>query len=124
MEAPTEKEDPHTSSLTINKQLISGVWHVGCDVMGNQAWVKDEISNPKGIKSREGHRLIKCGDPNHWIIYLDANGKPFMMDEIESGATGGTLHTKFYTDNTYQTEMSIADIQCGERIYWTTWHND
>jgi hypothetical protein len=39
--------------------------------MGNQAWVKDEISNPQGIKSKEGHRLAYCGDPSHWIIYLD-----------------------------------------------------
>ena len=120
----TEDEETYSSSLVINKQLISGVWHVGCDVMGNQAWVKDEISNPQGIKSREGHRLNKCGDPTHWIIYLDTNGVPFMMDEIQSGATGGTLHTKIYTDATYQTEMSITDIHCGERIYWTTWHND
>ena len=31
----TEDEETYSSSLVINKQLISGVWHVGCDVMGN-----------------------------------------------------------------------------------------
>ena len=120
----TEKEDPYNSVLMINKTLISGVWHVGCDVMGNQKWVKDEISNPKGIPSREGHRLAYCGDPSHWIIYLDEYGVPFMMDEIKSGATGGTLNTKFFTDGTYTEEKSISEIKCGERIYWITWHND
>lgn len=120
----TEKEDPQNSSLVINKELISGVWHVGCDVMGNQAWVKDEISNPQGIPSREGHRLAYCGDPSHWIIYLDESGKPYMMDEIKSGSTGGTLHTKFYTDSTFTQEMPISQIGCGERIYWTTWNRD
>lgn len=81
MDVPYSKEtEPEISTLTINKTLISGVWHVGCDVMGNKAWVKDEISNPQGIPAREGHRLAYCGDPSHWIIYLDTSGKPFMMD--------------------------------------------
>ena len=67
----TEHQDPCNSSLLIDKTLISGVWHVACDVMGNKKWVKDEISNPEGIPSKEGHRLAYCGDPSHWIIYLD-----------------------------------------------------
>lgn len=119
----------NSSSLIINKTLISGVWHVGCDVMGNQAWVKDEISNPQGIPSKEGHRLTYCGDPAHWIIWLDNMGHPFQMDEIKSGSTGGTLNTKFYTDNTYTVTKDISTISVGERIYWTTenkgqvWHH-
>ena len=90
--------------------------------MGKSSWVKDEISNPEGIRSREGHRLAYCGDPSHWIIYLDENGCPVWMDEIKSGATGGTLSTKFYTDGTYSEEKDISTVQIGERIYWTTAH--
>ena len=56
-------------------------------------------------------------------------GHPFRMDEIKSGATGGTLNTKFYTDNTYTVIKDISTISVGERIYWTTenkgqvWHH-
>lgn len=51
------------------------------------------------------------------------------MVEIKSGSTGGTLGTKFYTDETFTKRRSISTIQVGERIYWTTengsqvWHH-
>ena len=121
--------DPAPASLSINKELISGVWHVACDVMGNKAWVKDQISNPEGIPAKQGHRLAYCGDPYHWIIYLDTYGNPYQMDEIHSGATGGTLNTKFYTDGTYTEQIDISELQVNQRIYWTTenkgqvWHH-
>jgi hypothetical protein len=44
------------------------------------------------------------------------------MDEIKSGATGGILAAKFYTDETYTEVKNIKTIKAGERIYWTTEH--
>lgn len=123
IESIQEKEEPIVGNLTIGKKVIAGAWHVACDVMGNQKWVKDEISNPEGIPAREGHRLAYCGDPNHWIIWLDTTGTPFDIKEIKSGATGGTLDTKIYTDGTYTEYKNIADIKLGQRMYWTTQHN-
>ena len=107
-------------NLVINKQLITHIWHTECDVMGNQAWVPD-IDNPTGDRSREGHRLDHCGQPGNWIIYLDENGTPYMLEEKNAGgANGGTLTARFYSDGTYTQEISIDDINLNERIYFTT----
>ena len=107
-------------NLVINKQLITHIWHTECDVMGNQAWVPD-IDNPTGNKSREGHRLDHCGQPGNWIIYLDENGTPYMLEEKNAGgANGGTLTARFYSDGTYTQEIGIDDINLNERIYFTT----
>lgn len=118
------EEDASTGNLVISKKLLSNVWHVGCDVMGDQTWVKDEINNPEGIPSKDGHRKNKCGDPTHWNIYINTDGVPYMLQEIKSGATNGTLNTCFYTDNTYTKIRDISDIKIGERVYWTTWNFD
>ena len=107
-------------NLVINKQLITHIWHTECDVMGNQAWVPD-IDNPTGDRSREGHRLDHCGQPGNWIIYLDENGTPYMLEEKNAGgANGGTLTARFYSDGTYTQEIGIDDINLNERIYFTT----
>lgn len=107
-------------NLVINKQLITHIWHTECDVMGNQAWVPD-IDNPTGNRSREGHRLDRCGQPGNWIIYLDENGTPYMLEEKNAGgANGGTLTARFYSDGTYSQEIGIDDINLNERIYFTT----
>jgi len=107
-------------NLVINKQLITHIWHTECDVMGNQAWVPD-IDNPTGDRSREGHRLDHCGQPGNWIIYLDENGTPYMLEERNAGgANGGTLTARFYSDGTYSQEIGIGDINLNERIYFTT----
>ena len=107
-------------NLVINKQLITHIWHTECDVMGNQAWVPD-IDNPTGDRSREGHRLDHCGQPGNWIIYLDENGTPYMLEERNAGgANGGTLTARFYSDGTYTQEIGIDDINLNERIYFTT----
>ena len=88
--------------------------------MGNQAWVPD-IDNPTGDRSREGHRLDHCGQPGNWIIFLDENGVPYMLEEKNAGgANGGTLTARFYSDGTYTQEIGIDDINLNERIYFTT----
>lgn len=107
-------------NLVINKQLITHIWHTECDVMGNQAWVPD-IDNPTGDRSREGHRLDHCGQPGNWIIFLDENGVPYMLEEKNAGgANGGILIARFYSDGTYTQEIGIDDINLNERIYFTT----
>lgn len=107
-------------NLVINKQLITHIWHTECDVMGNQAWVPD-IDNPTGDRSREGHRLDHCGQPGNWIIYLDENGVPYMLEEKNAGgANGGILIARFYSDGSYSQEIGIDDINLNERIYFTT----
>ena len=107
-------------NLVINKQLITHIWHTECDVMGDQAWVPD-IDNPTGDKSREGHRLDHCGQPGNWIIFLDENGVPYMLEEKNAGgANGGILIARFYSDGTYTQEIGIDDINLNERIYFTT----
>lgn len=111
--------------------VTCNVWHTECDVMGDQYWVKDEISNPKGIKSKEGHRLDHCGAKDSWYVYLDKYGKPYSMLEMKAGSTNNLipLPATFYTDATYTELRDPATIEAGERIYWTTtnkgqcWHH-
>lgn len=99
--------------------------------MGDEYWVKDEISNPKGIKSKEGHRKDHCGAIDSWYVYLDEYGKPYSMLEMKAGSTNNKipLPAIFYTDETYTKLRDPATIEVGERIYWTTenkgqvWHH-
>jgi hypothetical protein len=66
---------------------------------GGGIWKTDVIMNPTKKTSLEGHRSNKCGDPDHWIIWIDAETElPFRMDEIKSGATGGTLATMIFQE--------------------------
>ena len=160
----TEEEpapDPQTTgSLTITKTVSGQLWRVRCDYMGvddedtcdvryiNGAyWKRDWIKNPGGATSREGHRSNKCGDAEHWVIWADQDGVAYRMDEIKSGATGGTLPTVVYetkqymTDNeianignadrpgclskykeNFQTAMPYSAIQIDERLYWITFN--
>ena len=142
---------PATGSITVTKQLVGDIWHVRCDYMdgitfkaGGGYWKRDPITNPEGILSREGHRSNKCGDADHWVIWVGADGIPYRMDEIKSGATGGTLPTVIYRPRYQLTDseihsaiegdqdllwrysqnfidvMSWSDIKIGERMYWTT----
>ena len=131
-EVPYSKEtESDKSTIVITKTLYCNVWHTECDVMGDQYWVKDEISNPKGIKSKEGHRKDHCGAIDSWFVYLDKNGKPYSMLEMKAGSTNNLipLPAYFYTDETYTEPRDPATIQVGERIYWTTenkgqvWHH-
>ena len=153
--------DPETTgSLTITKTVSGQLWRVRCDYMDvtNQStynvlpingchWKRDYIKNPGGNTSREGHRDNKCGDAEHWVIWADQNGVAYRMDEIKSGATGGTLSTVVYsnavymTDNeianignpdrpeclskykeNFQTTMPYSDIRINERLYWITFN--
>ena len=124
---PTEE----IGSLIINKSLICNVWHTECDVMGDQYWVRDEISNPQGIRSKEGHRIDHCGAKDSWYVYLDEYGSPYAMLEMKAGSTNDLipLPATFYTDSTYTELRDPATIEVGERIYWTTenrgqvWHH-
>lgn len=151
---PTPTPTP-TVDITVNKTLIGSVWHIRCDYMdgetfhaGGGLWRRDWIMNPSGNTSKEGHRSNKCGDAEHWVIWVDANGQPFRMDEIKSGATGGTLPTVIYKPSTQYpiTEAEIremgrtgdpdlvwkynqqfvngvmdwSDIKIGVRMFWTT----
>ena len=117
-------ETEKSSSIIIKKTLYCNVWHTECDVMGDEYWIKDEISNPKGIKSKEGHRKDHCGAIDSWYVYLDEYGKPYAMLEMKAGATNNQipLPAHFYTDETYTEVRDPATIKAGERIYWTTEH--
>ena len=129
--APEVQTEPITGTLIINKTLYCHVWHTECDVMGDQYWVKDEISNPQGIKSKEGHRIDHCGAKDSWYVYLNEYGDPYAMMEMKAGSTNDLipLPAHFYTDETYTEVRDPATIEVGERIYWTTenkgqvWHH-
>ena len=158
---PDPEPDPKPGKITITKTVNGQLWRVGCDYMdvdgqdtcdvrhiNSTLWKRDWITNPEGVTSEEGHRKNKCGDDEHWVIWVGTNGVPYRMDEIKSGATGGTLPTVVYrtkeamTDEeianvgnpdrpeclakykqNFQEPMSYADIRVGERIYWITFNN-
>lgn len=159
--APEPEPDPEPGKITITKTVNGGLWRVGCDYMdvpGQKTcdvkkisgclWKRDWITNTNGVTSLEGHRNNKCGDHENWVIWVGTNGVPYRMDEIKSGATGGTLPTVVYrtkapmTDEeianignpdrpeclakykqNFQETMSYADIRVGERLYWITFNN-
>ena len=151
---PSPTPTPKPVNLTVNKKLIGSVWHIRCDYMdgetfkaGGGFWRRDWIKNPNGTLSKEGHRSNKCGDADNWVIWVDPDGNPFRMDEIKSGATGGTLPTVIYKPSAeypmseeelremgrtgdpnlvwkynqqFQEVMDWSDIKIGVRMYWTT----
>ena len=149
---------PSPGKIILQKTLVNDVWHIRCDVMdgttfqaGGGIWKTDVIMNPTKKTSKEGHRSNKCGDADHWIIWLDNTGTPFRMDEIKSGATGGTLPTmifeevyspqdlgfsgwrelepemtdkvELYKEN-FKIQKDITTVKPGERIYWVTWNGN
>lgn len=148
---PEPDPDPVYGSVTVNKQLVGDIWHIRCDYMdgtdfhaGGGIWKRDLISNPEGELSQEGHRSNKCGNDDNWVIWVGTDGTPYRMDEIKSGATGGTLPTVIYSprynlttdeirnmsvDDTdmiwrysqnFIDVMNWSDIRIGQRMYWTT----
>ncbi len=157
-EEPPPGPDPKPGKLTIRKTVNGRLWRVRCDYMdvegqdtcgilhiNDTIWKRDWITNPEGITSAEGHRLNKCGDDEHWVIWVSPGGVAYRMDEIKSGATGSTLSTVVYrtreamTDEeianignssrpeclekykqNFQETMSCADIEIGKRLYWIT----
>lgn len=155
---PEDKVTPSPtppSTITITKTLVGNMWHIRCDIMdttdfeaGGGKWKRDVISNPEGKTSQEGHRSNKCGDADHWVIWVDTSGTAYRMDEIKSGATGGTLPTVIYkpryelttaeiqnmtaddTELVYKYSQNFIDpmpwteIKIGERVYWTTTDRD
>ena len=151
-------DTPSPGKIILQKTLVNDVWHIRCDVMdgttfqaGGGIWKTDVIMNPTKKTSKEGHRSNKCGDADHWIIWLDNTGTPFRMDEIKSGATGGTLPTmifeevyspqdlgfsgwgelepemtdkvELYKEN-FKIQKDITTVKPGERIYWVTWNGN
>ena len=143
--------DPDTGTITLRKHLVGDIWHIRCDYMdgetfhaGGGIWKRDLIMNPSGNLSREGHRSNKCGNDDNWVIWVGEDGVPYRMDEIKSGATGGTLPTRIYSprydlssneiysmsvDDTdliwrysqnFIDTMGWSDIKIGQRLYWTT----
>ncbi len=147
--------DQPPTTIKLKKTVVGEIWLVRCDVMdgttfraGGGIWKEDVISNPiingKRNTSKEGHRSQFCGSEDHWIVWADQNGVPIRMDEIKSGATGGTLPTVVYQpqyeltkeeilsvtrENTelynkyvanFQTAIEWKDIDLTKRIYWTT----
>lgn len=148
---PTVTPEPVPGSITLSKQLVGEIWHIRCDYMdgetfhaGGGIWKRDVIKNPSGSTGKEGHRSNKCGDADNWVIWVGTDGVPYRMDEIRSGATGGTLPTVIYRpryhlssseiygmqaddldlvwkySQNFIDRMSFSDIQIGERLYWTT----
>ena len=158
---PEPEPDPEPGKITITKTVNGHLWRVGCDYMdvtnqttcdvryfSGNAWKRDWITNTNGVTSLEGHRKNKCGDHENWVIWVGTNGVPYRMDEIKSGATGGTLPTVVYRTKApmtydenanignpdrpeclakykqnFQEPMSYADIRVGERLYWITFNN-
>ena len=153
-----QEPTPAPGKIVLQKTLINDIWHIRCDVMdgtdfhaGGGIWKTDVIMNPTKQTSKEGHRSNKCGDADHWIIWLNSAGTPFRMDEIKSGATGGTLPTmifqevyspqdlglscwgelepemtdkvELYKEN-FKIPKDITTVQPGERIYWVTWNGE
>ena len=143
--------DLNTASVTVTKKVVGEIWHIRCDYMdgetfhaGGGIWKRDVISNPSGNLGDEGHRSNKCGDAEHWVIWVGADGIPYRMDEIKSGATGGTLPTVVYRprynlsdseimsldpsdenlvwrySQNFIDPMNWSDIHVGQRVYWTT----
>lgn len=146
-----DEQEPQTSSVVVTKKLVGEIWHIRCDYMdgetfvaGGGIWKRDVISNIEGALGAEGHRSNKCGDAEHWVIWVGADGVPYRMDEIKSGATGGTLPTIVYRprynlstsdimalspstpdinwkySQNFIDPMDWSNIRIGERLYWTT----
>ena len=159
---PEPDPTPDSAKLTIRKTVNGSLWRVRCDYMDVEGqdtcdvrvingvlWKRDWISNPRGTTSLEGHRSNKCGDAEHWVIWVNPAGVPYRMDEIKSGATGGTLSTVVYRTKVEMTDeeianvgnperpeclekykrnfeepMSYADVRTGKRLYWITSNGD
>ncbi|MBQ6925608.1 MAG: choice-of-anchor A family protein [Kiritimatiellae bacterium] len=157
---PEPEPNPEPGKITLTKTVNGRLWRVGCDYMhvtgqttcdvryfSGNAWKRDWITNPEGNTGDEGHRDNKCGDCENWVIWTDLGGVPYRMDEIKSGATGGTLPTVVYrtkapmTDEeianignpdrpeclekykrNFQETMPYSEIQIGQRLYWITFN--
>lgn len=150
---PDEPDEPviNPATITIKKAIVGDIWCVRCDYMdgetfhaGGGIWKRDVISNPAGNLGDEGHRSNKCGSIDNWVIWVGTDGVPYRMDEIKSGATGGTLPTVLYKPRYELTDeeilsltpedsdmvwkysqnfidtMNFSDIKIGQRLYWTT----
>lgn len=117
---------PAPASITVTKKVVGELWHIRCDYMdgetfqaGGGIWKRDVIKNPDGVLSKEGHRSNKCGDDDHWVIWVGADGVPYRMDEIKSGATGGTLPTLIYRPRYNLSTSEILSMQAGdEDLVW------
>ena len=157
---PAPDPNPVPGKIKLTKTVNGHLWRVRCDYMdvedqdtfcvlhiNGTLWKRDWIKNPGGNTSKEGHRLNKCGDAEHWVIWTDTDGVPYRMDEIKSGATGSTLPTVVYetkvemTDEeianignpdhpeyvtnymkNFQVPMDYSKIQIGKRLYWITFN--
>ena len=116
------------ASLTIRKQVVGEIWTVRCDIMdhttyraGGTIWQFDPIMNRARKTAKEGHRLDKCGDSAHWIVWVDQQGVACRLDEIKSGATGGTLAATVYQAvNTNIDWDALCDGDENEMLkYWS-----
>lgn len=114
------EEVPYSNETEAEYVLTANIWHVACDIMGDNDWVADPISNPNGIRSKEGHRKAFCGNPENWLIFLNEYGVAVRLDEIKAGSTGGTITARIYTDGTYSQETDASILQVGGRVYFTT----
>lgn len=140
-------EDIPPATLQVTKKLVGDIWHVRCDYMDSAdgvVWKRDVIRNPNGVLSKEGHSANGCGDAEHWVIWVGADGVPYRLDEINPDQSERTIPTLVYRpryefstadimalsqDDTaavwrysqnFVDPMPWSDIQIGQRIYWTT----
>lgn len=103
------------SEVFMANEYIAVCWGVACNT-GLANKYEQSIWNFSAV-----HRSNHCGNVNNQ--YLVDNNNDNVADAMyEINSNYGTLNCKFYTDNTYQHEINISDINLssGQSIYWTT----
>ena len=94
----------------VANEYVAACWGVSCD--------RTDWDAANGL-----HRAIYCGQPGHYEIALDDNGKPVNMIENQTDKMGD-LPCTLYTDESYSTTRDVSTVQSGEYIYWTTQYGD
>ena len=111
----------------VSNEYVAACWGVTCSVPAEAgvASAYDPVGSPDPHVT---HRQQFCGDPLHYQIELDENGTPINMIEVQTDGLGD-LPCTVYTDGSYSSIRSLATINAGEYIYWTTssggttWHH-
>ena len=131
-------------------EYVAACWGVGCNVAASNKWEETHDSpyekpktypwskteyytwneyNTLGSGLDDSHSSDHCGNSGNQVIY-DYNDDKIADAMKEVGTDGlGTLDCTIWTDDTFSTQMNIADVKIGSIIYWTTaagnriWHH-